>query len=195
MPKQLGSALTFMVFLVAIAVAANRAEENSTEPARRTRGPASLEPHAEAAEFRHTAKLHGPVETKIDLVGEAPTAAGDVFTLRGEISSAQALDRIAYRWSLPADVELVNGNPNGEIAHLDANQTQSVELTLKAKSSANAQVHLLASAKAHGARFAESAQFNTTAQTAFAESRARLSKATREAEATVAAKQQLKVIH
>jgi methyl-accepting chemotaxis protein len=58
--------------------------------------------------FRHSAKLHGPVDAKIDLVGDAPAAAGDVFTLRGEITSAEVLERIEYRWSIPAGVELVS---------------------------------------------------------------------------------------
>lgn len=202
MPKQLGSTLMFTIFLVAIAVAVNRAEENTVPGdglTRHARGPASIaERHAPVSEsdaFRHTAKLHGPVTTKIEMLGEPPSAAGDVFTLRGEVVSDQDLDQVAYRWSLPGNVELIGGVATGQIDHLRANVAYFVELTLRSHDASNAQVHLLATAFARGARFAESAQFNTVMQAEFAKSRARLSKSTQDNAASRSSTRGLKVMH
>ena len=190
MPKQLGSALMFTVSLVAIVLAANRAQETAEVTA--DRGPASLGGDFEnvGAPFRHTEKLHGPVEVSIDLIGPAPAAAGDVFVLKGVVSSAQRLDNVEYRWAVPASVELVNGQQKGVIEHLDAQRAVDFELTLRARDGGNAQVHLLANARSRGARFAESAQYNTTKEREFAASRDRLMKSTATSET-----ERLKVYH
>ena len=199
MPKQLSSTIMFTVFLVAIVVAANRAEQGDLGRGAGTRGPASvngqiaLAADVKPALFRHTEKLHGPVTVNLDLVGAEPAAAGDVFVLKGVIRSSQRLENVEYHWSLPATIELINGSLKGTIDTIAADGNVDVELTLRTRTAANAQIHLLATAHAHRARFAESAQYNTVLQHAYRESRERLMKSTEAAGAPGAT--DLKVFH
>ena len=200
MPQQLSSTIMFAVFLVAIIVAANRAEDTALRSGH-PRGPASVESQivAEAAPvspalFRHTEKLHGPVSVGIDLIGADPVGKGDVFTLKGVIGSAERLQNVDYHWNIPASVELVSGQPKGTIDLIEADQTITFELNLRALDSTNAQIHLLATARARRARFAESAQYNTVLQHALAADRERLMKST-EASAAGPGASDLKVMH
>ncbi|MBX3020702.1 MAG: hypothetical protein KF799_03425 [Bdellovibrionales bacterium] len=190
------SALMTMTFVVAIALAANRAEESAptTPPGR---DPAALKKElvlgtVEAPLHRHTEKLQGPVEAAVDLIGERPEKSGDVFVMRATISSSVALENVDYKWSLPADVQVVNGELKGQIAVLAPGKPAEVTLTLKSLSGANHQVHLIASAAKGGTRFAQSTQYNTLLEPVLDAGRKNLHKSSKaDAEATG----KLKVFH
>jgi len=192
------SALMTMAFVVAIAVAANRAEENSyLPPAPRT--PASLKKelvlgNVESPLHRHTEKIHGPVEANVELLGERPEEAGDVFVLKGTVTSSLALTEVDFKWSLPEGVVLVNGELRGQIATLNAGKPAEITLTLKSLTGENHQVHLIASAHRAGTRFAQSVQYNTLMEPVLEAARKDLKKSTKAEEGSPATGK-LKIFH
>lgn len=175
MSRHFSSALMF-VSVVAIALAANRAEENSSTTGKGLqRAPASmmssqaqkeqiLGEFKRPSKFHYTEKIHGPVETKIELMGARPEQSGDVFVLRGTIVTSENLSDVSYKWSIPAGVQLINGQVSGVIGSVSADHPIEVELTLKKISSQNEQVHLMAGGAEGKSHFAESAQYNTDIQ-------------------------------
>lgn len=178
-----------LVALVAIALAADFAEERAPGHAfaPMSRGPASLMNHkevaflgTEGALFRHTEKLQGPIATTIELLGERPERAGDVFVLRAGLRATESLTDVEFRWSLPAGVELVNGERRGRIAVLGPEQPAAVELTLKTLTGDNHQIHLITSAQRDGSRFASSVQYNSLLEPILHAGRKALSKSTRQ---------------
>jgi hypothetical protein len=205
MSQQLSSAIMF-IFLVSIAVAANRAEENSAPPPAVNRRPAAAAfgkkaplDEVHAALFRHTEKIHGPVETQIVPIGAAKAEAGQVFVLKGVISASENLTDVDFKWSIPEGVEVINGALSGRLSQVRAERPAEVELTLKALGDINRQVHLLASGSHGGARFADTAQYNTTLQEEIRSAREALAESTkasaRKPAATGRAHSRLKVLH
>lgn len=175
------SSAVMMMSLMAIALASNYAEENG---AGRTRVPSAVSRtkeqvlgSVEKPMFRHTAKLAGPLETSIELIGERPERAGDVFVVRGVITSPETLNDVDFKWSLPAGVELINGTQSGRIAVLTENQASSVQLTLKTLTGENHQIHLVTGAARNGSRFAQSVQHNTLLEPVLSASRKEQQKA------------------
>lgn len=174
MPGQFSAALMF-VSLAAIALAANRAEEVN-EMARSTREPASISVAAIQKEevlnssYRaepimvHTEKMHGPLFVKIERVGAAPKAIGDVFVIRATVSSQKSLSNVDFSWSIPGEVELVTGVNSGRLDSITPQQPGVLEMTLRKLAAANAQVHLLVGTTQGEARFGDTAQFNTDLQ-------------------------------
>ncbi len=174
MSGQFSSAVIF-ISVVAIAVAANLADESSPSARRNQlalRGPASISKKdmifgelKPTMELKHTEKVHGGIYVKIALTGAKPHHAGDVFVMRGEIRSEDGdLTGVDFKWSLPAGVRLVNGQLNGTLSSLAADHPAIVELTLEKTSANNEQIHLLAGASRGSSRMADSAQFNTDVQ-------------------------------
>jgi hypothetical protein len=152
------------VSLLAIIVAANRAEDFKVEAA--SRGPSSVaQLHKEqilgvgkpVTALRHTEKLHGPLNVRLELVG----SPGGVFVLRGILTSREALQDAEFQWSVPEGVTVVNGALTGTVASVTPDQPGTVELTLQATTSGNKQIHLMAGVVRGGGRFSDSAQYNT----------------------------------
>ncbi|NJL24636.1 MAG: hypothetical protein HC902_05335 [Calothrix sp. SM1_5_4] len=170
------------ISLVAIALAANRAEENESA----TRAPASLGKKeailgdVERSFLRHTHKLRGPLSASIELLGARPQAPGDVFVVRGVIESAETVDSVNYKWALPEGVEIVNGQATGTVARVRSGEPAYTELTLKSLNGENHKIHFVAGASAGGARFADSTQYNTLTQELLEASRKELRKVTKE---------------
>jgi hypothetical protein len=167
MSGQFSTALMFFS-LVAIALAANVAEQDEREPAKRT--PAALAMRAKeqklgayltAPDIRHTEKLRGPLGVKLEITDAPPVAVGDVFVVRGTVSARENLDGVDYSWSLPAGAQLIHGELRGRMQSLPADQPAHLEVTLKRISPGNLQIHLLAGSSSRGGRFADSAQLNT----------------------------------
>ena len=185
------SSAVMMVSLMAIALASNYAEENATGRARVptavTRSKEQVLGSVEKPMFRHTAKLQGPLETAIELVGERPERAGDVFVVQGVVTSPETLNDVEYKWSLPNDVELINGERTGRIAVLSEGKTTVVQLTLKSLSGDNHQIHFVTGAARNGSRFAQSVQHNTQMEPVLTIGRKDLQKAQ--------AKQESRVFH
>lgn len=167
MSIRLGSVGLFFS-LIAIAFAANQADlEDHTN----SRAPASIQVlHKQEKlgafktgdEIRHTQKLRGPLSVKLEMVGPTPQV-GDTFMVRATIGSRRALNSAGYQWSLPSELELINGQLTGTVDNVDASPT--VELTLKKLSADNAQIHLMASAAQGDVRFGDSTVLNTDKKT------------------------------
>ena len=176
-----------VIFLsaIAIAFAANRAEDArisaDTLAASQGRRVANLAqksvvaPKKSAKDFvvtreihKHTHKLSGPLTSEIKMVGTPPTA-GDIFALKGVITATSATGAVAYKWILPADVELVNGERDGSVESLNAGESREVQVTLRQLSTENEQVHLQVSGGSDVGRFATVSQHNTLTQKAIEE--------------------------
>ncbi len=170
MSRQFSSALMF-VSLVAIALAFNQAENDQATGLGARRSVASADAiHKElvlgtfkpTAELRHTEKLRGPIEVRL----ESASPRGETFALRGVISTKQGLIDVEYTWSVPDGLEVVRGQLKGRVAALSAEQPAQLEITLRVVGTGNQQVHLLAGATRGGVHFAESAQYNTKSKPA-----------------------------
>jgi hypothetical protein len=177
-----GQSLMLFVFSVAIAFAANQAEDMIKEPS--MRGPASVSGKKivfeEVSAVKHTAKVHGPVDVSVELVGARPNGAGDVFVLKGVVTSSEAVNNIEYSWRIPEEIEVVNGSLEAVIPSLQPDQPFTVEVTLKQKSFANGRIHFRAKSTTPGMKFADTAQYNSMMQEALEASRAELKRSTEE---------------
>ena len=171
MPRQFSSALMF-VSVIAIALAANRAEENSVDTVRR--GPSSvmysgtlkertLGNFKVASNVHHTEKLRGPLKVTIERVGERNPVVGEIYAVRGVFASSEDLAHVTYKWSIPEGVELVQGTTAGEVA-VSGTENTVIEISLRKQSADNLQLHLVATAHREGNVFADSAQYNTEVQ-------------------------------
>ncbi len=177
------SAIMF-VCMVAIALAANKAEDtdyaSSMSAGRSVASEIKQSYKVSAPILIHTEKIRGPVSTSIQLISTGPSKAGDTFTLKGLFSSRKDVADLGYQWSLPKDVEIVNGELSGVISTLRPGQDFSVEITLRALSNSNAQIHLSVNGGSHpGLRFGDAAQFNTLDQEKLDIERKELKKTTR----------------
>lgn len=206
-----GQSIMMFIFVVAIAVAADKAQDvswnaapavagTSTAPdfARAARGPASTVAKKdtsfiteEKAAHKHTSKVRGPLTSAVELVGTAPAAAGDVFVLRAVVSSEEALKDVSFRWLVPAGVEVVSGSVRSTIAFVGPAQPFETQITLRQVSSENVRVHFKTRGKSGEMRFADSAQYNTLMQEALQASKAELKKSTLDH----AKKEKYKVMH
>jgi hypothetical protein len=169
------------VFSLAIAFAANQAEDVK-EPS--SRGPASIAGKKivfeDVSPIKHTAKVHGPLDVSVELVGARPNGAGDVFVLKGVVQSSETVSNVEYSWRIPEEVEVVNGPLTAVIPSLQPDQPITVEVTLKQKSFANGRIHFRAKSSNSGMRFADTAQYNSMMQDALEASRAELKRSTEE---------------
>lgn len=172
------SALVLFIGVAAIALASQYHETSAID-----RSPAMAKKELLLGDsgkpaIKHTKKLHGPLESKIELIGAIPEKAGDVFVLKGLVSSSEELRDVEFKWDIPAGLELVNGNVNGTISILQAGLPSEVQVTLRSKTGANEQVHLVAGGNDKGVRFADAAQFNTLLQPMVEASKEALAKST-----------------
>lgn len=131
--------------------------------------------------LKHTSKIRGPLESHIELLGAVPERAGDVFVLRGLVSSSKELRDVEFKWAIPAGLELVNGTVTGSISILRPGEPTEVQVTLRSLASENQQVHLLTAGADGAIKFAESAQYNTLLQGLLDQSKEELLKSTEKA--------------
>lgn len=113
----------------------------------------------------HTNKLRGPVNISIQALEEGPKQQGDVYRLRLIVEASVHLDFLDYKWSVPAGVEVISGDLNGQFHNLEAGQVQYVDVDFRSLSGKNEQIHALISKQMDGYEFAEVAQFNTVFET------------------------------
>lgn len=187
------------VSVIAIAVAANRAEDTSWPRrfASTDRGPASIAGKKEHTLLqkdilRHTHKIRGPLVVDIELVGERPTQPGDVFVLKGLVTSESAINNVEYKWVVPQGVEVINGQLNSTIAVMSEGKPFETQITLRQVSDMNVRVHLRARSATGTTRFGDTAQFNSMDQVKIEASRKELKKSV---EDYVEKQKQLKVFH
>ena len=166
MPGHSISGFVLFIGVVALTLATQQADNNISN----ARHPSTLSKkelllgEVKTPLLRYTQKIHGPLESRIQLLGAIPEKAGDVFVLKGQVISSQSLRDVEFKWSIPAGLEVVTGTSNGFISILNADQPAEVQITLRTLASENYQVHLITAAANNGVRFAESAQFNTLLQ-------------------------------
>ena len=159
MPKYGFTALT-AASLLAILVAAQKAEELPPEAANKGTARSVASMRAAQPSDRHTEKLRGPLRATVELIGSAPQKSGDVFILQGTVSSSEDLSNISFSWGLPEDVELINGVSGGVLTNVSADQPSSFVITLKANRAGVPRVNLLVRGEQGGARFANAAHFD-----------------------------------
>jgi len=193
-----GHSISAIILFIGVAAIALAAQYNETTMA--SRSPMAKKElmlgEGKAPVLRHTSKVRGPLESRIELLGAIPEKAGDVFVLRGFVSSEKELRDVEFKWSIPAGLELVNGTAAGQISILKAGQPAEVQLTLRSLASENYQVHLIAAGADKGLRFADSAQYNTLLQGVIEQSKEELLKSTEKAAAENDVKvKNLKVFH
>lgn len=177
--------------LMAIALAANHANDgvSSTNPERRSPasfGAATYEknigPFKSPSLLRHTEKLRGPLSVKLEMIGGTRVAnVGEEFVLRGVVTSRSPLDATSYSWSIPEGLEVVNGAINGVLTAISANEPAVVEVTLRKTVAENLQVHLMASSSRDGMNFGDAAQFNTDIEEMLQEKKVRMRETTEKA--------------
>ena len=161
------SSAVMFVFALAIAFASFRAENGTSLTSSASRGPSSIA-SVGLKRIKHTSKLRGPLSASLELVGKTPEAPGDVFVLKGIVSSYREASNVEFAWALPEGIELVNGERNGVISSLTPDKPFEVVVTLRQIGDSNAQIHLqVSTAIAGGTRFADTAQFNTLLEEAF----------------------------
>lgn len=194
MPRHTLSAIVLFLSVAAIALAMQQGEESMSSHSQITKKEMLLG-EVKSPILRHTSKVRGPLNAKIELLGAVPENAGDVFVLRGFVSSERELRDVAFKWSLPAGLELVNGTTAGYISILKAGEPAEVQLTLRTLASENYQVHLITGGTDKGVKFGDSTQFNTLLQGAIDQSKEELLKSTEKSAAEEKQAEALKVFH
>ncbi len=203
MSGKLSTAVMFVSILF-IALAANYSDENSFSEDS-SRAPASVRAmnskerrlggFLSKPTLRHTEKVRGPLDAKIELVGAKAEKIGDVFVLRGVVSSRSRIENATFQWSVPAGVELINGAVSGELMVVSPDQPAFVELTLRKMKDDNAQVHLMAGAVNGKTTFGDSAQYNTDIQEMLDTDRAAVKKSLEAGSADKGSQPAIKVMH
>lgn len=167
-----------IIFLVALALAVNHAEQGALSETEPVRMRSKKEIHfREVASVAHTEKVRGPLRVRIEPVGQN----GDTFQLLGVFQSSRNLQDVAYQWALPKGSVILDGAIDGMIPHLAANQPVSIEITFRSTSLENQQIHLSAKAREGRRRFGDVAQYNTVDQEAIEQEQNRLRKSTLDA--------------
>jgi len=186
--------LVLFVSVLAIAVAANRAEDSSTTIKRGPTSVASVKEQGflQKEVLKRTHKLRGPLAVAVELIGSGPVQSGDVFVLKGILSAEVALNNVEFTWNLPAGVEVVNGEVSSVISLLSDAKPFETQITLRQVSPENVRVMLKARGRDHGSRFSDSVQYHTMDQKLIEASRQKLRKST---EAYVQEEKRLKVFH
>jgi hypothetical protein len=167
------------ISVVAIAIAANRADDSSSwlqqkhreqnPGATALRGPASVGgkkdiEFAQKDMMKHTHKVRGPLAAVVELVGQRPEQPGDVFVLKGVVSSESALSNVEFSWRVPEGVEVVNGETSSVIAVLSEGKPFETQITLRQVSPSNARVVLRVRGRDSGMRFGDTAVYHTMDQ-------------------------------
>lgn len=145
--------LVGIVALLAVAVIGWRARLSEIHEKERLLGP-FLKPG-----LHHTEKIRGPLNVAIELLHDD----GETVRLRGVITSRRALDEVEFAWSLPVGVELISGELESTL-RLARGEPYVVDLVVKKLSNNNQQIHFHAQSSAGGARFGDTAQYNTEVQ-------------------------------
>lgn len=120
---------------------------------------AILESGSKVEGSKHTEKLSGPMEVRIELEGTPPDEAGDVYKLVGYVRTDQVFSNARIQWLIPSTAEWVSGTVREQVS-LSPEKEFRTELTLKAKNSAPQRVQLRASASENRSRFAASGHYN-----------------------------------
>lgn len=165
--RSTGTLICGTVIVVAGAIAATatitplRSGAYSTGAATAAEKEQKLGPFKRAQTNKHTEKLRGPLQVRIEGVDPKSILPGEVFSLQGTLASRQVLDQKAeFTWVLPAGVEHINGDLSGEFT-VTPEQSAQLEITLRKVAEENVQIHLVSSSVRGGAAFSDTAQFNT----------------------------------
>jgi hypothetical protein len=166
------------ISVLAIAIAANRADDSGSwlqqkhrehNPGASARGPSSVGGKkdivfAQKDMMKHTHKVRGPLAAVVELVGQRPEQPGDVFVLKGVVSSESSLTNVEFTWRVPEGVEVVNGQTSSVIAVLSEGKPFETQITLRQVSPSNARVTLRVRGRDAGMRFGDTAVYHTMDQ-------------------------------
>lgn len=168
-----GQSIVMFLSVIAISIAAGRANDASMAVREglsvNARGPASIGGKKELGHVhkdmtKHTHKARGPLSAVVELIGARPEQPGDIFVLKGVVSTESALENVEFSWSLPDGVEVVNGQTSSVIAALSAVKPFETQITLRQLSPANARVTLRVRGQDTGMRFGDMATYHTLDQ-------------------------------
>ena len=168
-----GQSLIMFFSVIAISIAANRANDASInfQPSSggSMRGPASIASkkdigHVHKDIMKHTHKVRGPLTAVVELVGPRPEQPGDVFVLKGIVSTESAVENVEFSWRLPDGVEVVNGQTSSVIVTLSAEKPFETQITLRQLSPANARVSLHVRGRDTDTRFSDTSTYHTLDQ-------------------------------
>ncbi|MGE0762855.1 MAG: hypothetical protein AB7N80_06225 [Bdellovibrionales bacterium] len=107
-----------------------------------------------------TAKMTGPLQIRLDLLGEMPKAIGDTYRVAAVLVSEQDLDQVQLNWHLGQGVTLISGTPQEQV-RLTANEEFRVEAVFRAETPGAQRVQMRAKAPHANIPFAVSAHFNS----------------------------------
>jgi hypothetical protein len=168
-----GQSIVMFVSVIAISIAANRANDASQSMGQKSgfnsRGPASIVGkkdigHLSEDLVKHTHKVRGPIVASVELVGQAPAQPGDIFVLKGVVSSETALENVEFSWRMPEGVEVVNGQTSSIVSALGAEKPFETQITLRQVSPDNERVTLHVRGRDADLRFGEMAIYHTLDQ-------------------------------
>jgi uncharacterized protein YndB with AHSA1/START domain len=174
-------ALITFVFLLAIGAAATMTDDFKADAGRipasiHSKSPISGE--GPLSSLRHTSKISPPLDVVMELDGSKPEKPGDTFVIHGRIHAVEDLERVDFKWSIPEDVDVINGEGDGQLTRITGGQDVSLQLTLKTRTGENHQIHLTAGVTVRGSRFSNTAQYNTLVQDLLNASREQLRQST-----------------
>lgn len=110
-----------------------------------------------------TSKVSGPLEVELQLVGDAPSKAGDIFEVIGVVKSEQDVNNATLEWVVIPNSEIVIGVQK-QIVNVKAHVPYEVKATLKALNSRDQHVILRAKGSDGSLHFAQSAHYNNKVQ-------------------------------
>ncbi len=109
-----------------------------------------------------TEKIRGSLAVKIKTTSEFEVNQPLVYT--AEILPDMDLQNVQYRWILPPEIELVQGQLKGQLSDLRAGKILPVEITVNSVLDENSQIHFQVKSELAGAQFSATAQYNTVNQ-------------------------------
>ena len=111
--------------------------------------------------FKHTTKLSGPINLKLESDQGYTAIPGENFSLKAIIEVSQPLQKVIVNWTFPEELELVSGAMETVLFNVDPETPQVIEVILNSPDIENRKVHVSAAAKSGATEFSSVAQFNT----------------------------------
>ena len=126
--------------------------------------------------IKHTQKIGNLLNAKIENI----SYNHDVLTLKATFVSSSDLPHANFKWSLPENVTLLEGELSGTESSMQANQMFEKIITLKADPEVNFKIHFIVNGVAGKIKISDVAQYNTLIQEELTEAKLNLQKRTEE---------------
>ena len=136
------------------------------QPASQKQGPKSKAEVLAMIKNHHpkgmTEKIRGSISVKIRSLSEF--AVNQPLVYVAELTTDADLRYADYRWILPPEIELIQGQLTGSLTDLKVGQSIPIEITVSSVLDENSQIHFQVKSEAGGAQFTASDQYNTVNQ-------------------------------